>query len=192
MKENVLVDFYYVKPTKTAWMRFFKKWLVREYPTWIADNLETYHARTGKDWFSSKHLSAMLRDQAHVREIIDDFFDNNTVSVENLRWLQETQKFLTGRIGVRPTFDQREGNFINLQEHRIVTNYEAIHNIALQSIYLEIHEGLLMMIRGERASLTQCPVCKKIFYPSNPSGRVTKFCSGACRQKDYRERKEQS
>ena len=185
---NILIDIYHLQPKSSEWRKFFQKHLI-EYPTWIEDNIEAYKERTGKDWFEGSDFVRMLDDQLRIKEIIDNFWEKNSITTENLSWLQEMQKSLQQHLHETPTLDRRESNIIDLGKNRLVLSYyEVRHGIGLQPIYKAIFSELISLLRGEKMSLKKCQVCGKLVKPT-PSGFTQKFCSAACKMKDFRQRK---
>ena len=187
---NILTDLYYLNPSKSGWLNFFRKWLEKEYPDWVKDNLEAFKERTGEDWFASKHFAGLLRDQVHVQEIIDDFFDRNTISGENLRWLQGLEGYLTPHLTL--SGGETTGNELDLGKHRLVlTYYNVRHGIGLQPIFQGVFRGLVAMLQGEKMSIKKCQTCAKLINPT-PGGFTQKYCSNACKIRAFRERKKAS
>ena len=187
---NILTDLYYLNPSKSGWLNFFRKWLEKEYPDWVKDNLEAFKERTGEDWFASKHFAGLLRDQVHVQEIIDDFFDRNTISGENLRWLQGLEGYLTPHLtlsGGETTLD------VDLSKHQMTLTYYTVrHGIGLQPIFRVIYEELLKMLRHEQDSIFRCGYCGKLIAPYSPGGSRQKYCSDSHKVMAYRQRKKAS
>lgn len=185
---NILIDFYSTNPTRDGFEKFFTT-----HAAWVLEDIQRYHERTGEDWWESKNAADFWLNHERVRRIVDDYFSENILKTSLFAWLQNIEKRLNPHLTIEPVFVFREDENIDLTKHQLVrVFYDSIHQIALEPVYQELYEELLKMLRVEKAGVKKCPSCEKLFVPKQAGGYPQKNCSHACRQRAYRDRKEQS
>ena len=154
-----------------------------------------YEHKNGIDWGHSKDFEGLLFDYQRMDEIVEDFFQNQKISLANLSWLNDLGKF-QGCFLIALNQDKTpfDGDWIDLKQHRIVESSVDLldwHGIAIGKVAGAIHESLSHLLRG-KLNIRKCvlPECGKIFAPSERGrGSVRIYCSTSCRVRAYQKRR---